>query len=400
MADHSFVILQKKYDRRDSQSNAVMGLSNSLVDDGNKSSSSGNRDSLELKSMDSTRIRGAEIMDTNQEHKKRCFEKLVVRTERMTNENVKDVKCSLQVEVIDDTALIEATAAVSGFKNPCKKETDVGSGNIPENLGGSRNPKQENDVKKRRNKGSKKQGKGKECSMKCVKEKKLNVQVVEDQNAKQKKIPDRKRQNGFKKTNPKVKIVYRRKDSNNPNPVPTDVQEYPKVETETEPEKTTGGSFEEPGWNLNASNQIEEELTMELVETEPVIENDDGFDLNPKKNEEEDQNVRENTNVESKKMAYTREEIEALRLVNEDEQKNKWAKIFDGFSPSVAKEYTSLLSDMNKQQTQRYNRVASFGSTSSHHAILSMPPVLPLCSSSTYKRIAPYVHTGFRVNFP
>ncbi|KAL7587761.1 hypothetical protein Lser_V15G38856 [Lactuca serriola] len=401
MADQSLAILQKKVHHRDPQSNALMGSSNFFVDDGNKSGSSGNRDSFELKSMDSTRIRSADIIDTNQEHKKRCFEKLVVRTERMTKENVEDVKCSLKVEVIDDTALIEATAAVSGFKNSYGKETDVGIGHNPGNLGGSKNPKQENDGKKKRNKVSKK---GKGYSMKCVKEKKLNTQVVEDQSAKHKKIRDGKGPNGFRKTYPKVKLVYRKKDSIGPNSIAADVQEHLVSETESEPERIIDGSFQEPESNLKASDENEEESTIEPVETEPVIDNDDGLQSNPKKNEEEeeDKNVCETAtaSVESKKMAYTREEMEALRFANEDEQKKKWAKIYDGFSPSVAKEYISLLSDMNKQQTQRYNRVANCGSTFNRHAILSMPPVLPLGSSSSYKKMAPIVHTGFRVNFP
>ncbi|CAI9297505.1 unnamed protein product [Lactuca saligna] len=404
MADQSLAILQKKVHHRDPQSNALMGSSNFFVDDGNKSGSSGNRDSFELKSMDSTRIRSADIIDTNQEHKKRCFEKLVVRTERMMKENVEDVnKCSLKVEVIDDTALIEATAAVSGFKNSYGKETDVGIGNNPGTLGGSKNPKQENDGKKRRNKGSKKQGKA--CSMKCVKEKKLNTQVVEDQSAKHKKIPDGNGPNGFRKTYPKVKLVYRKKDSIGQNSIAADVQEHLISETESEPEKIIVGAFQEPESNLKASDENEEESTIELVETESVIDNDDGLQSNPKKNveeEDEDQNVCETAtaSVESKKTAYTKEEMEAIRFANEDEQKKKWSKIYDGFSPSVAKEYISLLSDTNKQQAQRYNRVANCGSTFNRHAILSMPPVLPLGSSSSYKKMAPIVHTGFRVNFP
>ena len=67
-----------------------MGLSNSFVDEENKSGSSGNHNSLNLKSMDSSRIRGAEMIDTNQEHKKRCVEKLMVRTEQMTKEKIEN----------------------------------------------------------------------------------------------------------------------------------------------------------------------------------------------------------------------------------------------------------------------------------------------------------------------
>ena len=143
--------------------------------------------------------------------------------------------------------MLVTTAAVSGFKNSYPKDSDVGIGNNPGNVGGSKNLKQENDGKKRRNKGSKKQGKG--LSVKCVKEKKLNHQVVKDQTPKQKKIPDRKGHIGFRKTHPKLKLVYRKKKSDVPNSIAIDVHEHPKIETE----EITGVTFQEPD-----SNEIEE----------------------------------------------------------------------------------------------------------------------------------------------
>ncbi|KAI3772794.1 hypothetical protein L6452_03988 [Arctium lappa] len=386
MADH----------HRDTDSNFATGFSNFLIDQANNLGFSGNHIAPpELKiNMDSTRILGAEIIDTNQDHKRRCFEKLLVRTERTTEENVEDVKCSLQVEVIDDTALIEATAAVSGFKTCYKKnETDNGYRNKAP-IGGSKKIKQENDGKKRRNKGSKKVGRT--CSTKCVNETKFNGQTVEGQGATEKKISEGKGQKMLRKMGGKVKVVYQRKDTKGLKLVPTGLEEHQNV-----PKKIINGVFPESETvNLKASNGIEQESTIELVETQTVNQIDDGLnpkigiDVHTEKIEEKDQDACENT---SKKMVYSREELEALRFVGEEEQTQKWTEVYSGLSPSVAKEYTSLLVDTDNRQPQRYNnRVANCGST--RHAILSMPPVLPLCSSSNDRKFAPYGR-GFRVNF-
>ncbi|KAI3694417.1 hypothetical protein L1987_77382 [Smallanthus sonchifolius] len=266
----------------------------------------------------------SKTIDANQDHKRRCFEKLVVSRERMTSQ---DAKCALEAEFVDDTALIEATSANNGFKNRHRTEPDAGFGNHPGN-----------DGKKKRNKWFKKQEE--RCSMKCLNEKKINSQGVKDKKPTEKKISEGKGQKGYKKMCGNLKFGYQRKDTK-------------KVELTTQ----------ETDVNLKVSVGIEKELTTKLVETETenVDEKDNGLKLTPvvtvhtKNNEAEDQqNVCENTPVGSKKLAYSRAEIEALRSVDEEGQKSKWVDVYSGFSPSVAREYTGLVADVNNRLTERF----------------------------------------------
>ncbi|KAI3801203.1 hypothetical protein L1987_29307 [Smallanthus sonchifolius] len=380
MADQSSVTLQKKSDRRPKE------LSKSFVP----------------KKKDSTRILCPEMTDVNQDHKRRCLEKLVVRRERMTQQNVEDAKCALEVEVIDDTALIEATAAVTRFKNRYRKESKG-------DTGGSRIHKEENDGKKKRNKGFKKQGQ--RCSMKCLSEKKSKAQVVED-----------KITSGYRKMSAKVKYVYQKKDTKNviEKIVGGIIQEtdvnlkvsigdekestIKLVETDVNLKVPVGDEKEstiklvETDVNLKVPIGDEKESTINLVETETVNEKDDGLELTSQ-NEAEDENVSETTDVGSKKSAYSREEMEALRFVDEPGQKTKWIAVYSGFASSVAREYTRLVVDANNRPTQRYNRVVNYGSGRHANPILSMPPVLPLSSPSNNRKFEPYDRVGFRVNF-
>ncbi|KAI3742112.1 hypothetical protein L1987_59792 [Smallanthus sonchifolius] len=391
MADQSSVTLQKKADRRPKE------LSKSFVP----------------KKKDSTRILGPEMTDVNQDHKRRCLEKLVVRRERMTQQNVEDAKCALEVEVIDDTALIEATAAVARLKNRYRKESRG-------DAGGLRIPKEENDGKKKRNKGFKKQGQ--RCSMKCLNEKKSKAQVVEDKSTSEKQIPEGKGHKGYRKMSAKVKYVYQKKDTKNVtekivgvaiqeadvnlkvsigdekestiNMVETDVNL--KVPIGDEKESTI--KLAEADVNLKVPIGDEKESTINLVETETVNEKDNGLKLTPH-NEAEDENVSATTDVGSKKSAYSREEMEALRFVDEQGQKTKWIEVYSGFASSVATEYTRLVVDANNRPTQRYNRVVNCGSSRHANPILSMPAVLPLCSPSNNRKFEPYDRVWFRVNF-
>ncbi|XP_071699366.1 uncharacterized protein [Rutidosis leptorrhynchoides] len=336
--------------------------------------STGNQNSRKFMNMDSTRIQNSrkfKNMDStpvavpvaNHDQKRRCLEKLVVRKER----NVEDVNCALDVEVIDDTALIEATASVNRFKNRFKKETDVGLKN-DSRIGGCKYQKKENDGKKKRNKGSKKPIKG--CSMKCLNEKKGNDRVVADRKSENvKKVDEGKSQKVFKKVYGKVKYVYKRKDATNPT---TSVDEHQKVASQNVPEKivaetlqeteakldsrvkiVVGEGVKEAEVNLKVTNGHEKELAIELVKTETVNVKDDVSDVQAEKNEAESRNVSENSSVGVKKIVYSREEMEALRFVDEVGQKSKWNKLYNAFEPSVAREYTGLVIGVNNWPTQR-----------------------------------------------
>lgn len=118
MANQSSFIFYKNLDHQSKESKISIGLSKSLTNY-----------SLEPKKMDSTRILSLETIDTNQDHKRRCFEQSVVRRARMMQRNNEDVKCALEAEVVDDTAFIDATFAVNGFKNHCRIEKDAVYGN-------------------------------------------------------------------------------------------------------------------------------------------------------------------------------------------------------------------------------------------------------------------------------
>ncbi|KAL8191834.1 hypothetical protein R6Q57_028565 [Mikania cordata] len=385
MADQSSVTLQKKFHHRAKELNIAIGLSKVLIDDRKKMGFSGNQDSLVLKKKDSTRILGSETIGVNQDHKRRCLEKLLVRREPTTQQNVEDVNCALEAEVIDDTALIEATAAVTSFRNLYRKETGLGFGKNPGNYGGSRNPKEENDGKNKRNAAFKKQGK--RCSMKCMNEKKSNVQMVEDKSTSEKQISEVKGKKACRKMSANVKCVYQKKDAKNQKLV-TGVEEHLKIENKNSLEKIVGRAIQETDVILNVSVENEKESTIKLVETETVNEKDDGLKLNPQidvlnHNESEDQNGCVNTNAGSKKNAYSREEMEAMRFVDEEGQKNKWTQVYRGFASSVAREYNGLVVDAN-------NRALNCSSARHANAILGVPPVLPLCSPSNYRKFEPY----------
>ncbi|KAJ0780358.1 hypothetical protein HanPI659440_Chr06g0236701 [Helianthus annuus] len=336
---------------------------------------------LSKSSMDSTPILASETTDANQDHKRRCFEKLVVRRERVsTQQNAQDVKCAVEAEVIDDTALIEITDVVTGFKNRCRNETHVGYGKS-----------YVNDGSKRRNKGFKKPGE--RCSMKCVKEKKVYSQGVEDEKRTGNKICEGKGQKVCRKMADKVKYGYRIKDTKNPKSITTGVEQREKVEDRkvletifgeavqetdvnlkvsvwTEKESTPKFALEkifdeadqETDLNLKVSDGIEKESTTKLVEeTEAAVEKGDVLKLDPivavqaKNNEAEDENLYENATVGSKKIVYSRDEIEALRSVDEEGQKSKWMKVYSGFAPAVAREYAGLVADAYNRPTQRTN---------------------------------------------
>lgn len=389
---HSF---QKSFTYRVKQSNISTGLSKSLVNESNK--------------MDSTRILDSGFIESNQEGKRRCFEKLVERKEPV------DAKCGFEVDLIDDTALIEATGSVSGVikKGGFKKESDG---------------------KKKKNKGCKKQDT--KCSMKRVNEKKCDggvgvdrvviektkvgvgksqkcdARVVEDRTViEKKKVSVGKSQKVFRKKFGKEKSVYRRKDAAKiPELVETGVEDLnvpEKIVQETEvnlnvsnifvQEKESTVELVKTEVNLDVSNEIvqEKESTVELVETETANEKDDI--------EVCTENVCRNPTVEPKKIAYSRGELEALRFVNGEGQKSKWIEVYGAFSPLVAKEYAGLVVDVNNRLTQRYNnRVVNCGSGYTRlagNAILSMPPIFPMCSTLVYRRVEPYDRVGLRANY-
>nr|GEY98756.1 hypothetical protein [Tanacetum cinerariifolium] len=352
--------------------------------------------------MDPSRVLEPTTFESNQDHKRRCFENLVVRR---APKNIKNgVKCAFEVEVIDDTALID----VSVFK---KKKSDMGFAN-------NARTKQENDGKVKKNKGFKK------MSAKSVSEKK----VVGGRVASEKKVSEVKGFKGYRKMSGKVKAVYVRKDAK----VANVIEEQKKVsdnglivnetmvsdmvqETDvnlivSEDKEESALGLVETDVSLNvAKGEDQEESTVELVESESVDENDDVLKLNlemdvnvGKIEVEEDRDVCENENVivGSKKVVYSREELEALRFVDEDGQTSKWIEVFCAFTPLVAREYAGLVVDACRQ-TQRYNRAGSCGLNryANNTAILGVPPVLPMCSVSSYRKIAPYDRVGFRANF-
>ncbi|KAD5317417.1 hypothetical protein R6Q59_032756 [Mikania micrantha] len=351
MANQSPVLLQNKLSRQAKHSKRItIGLSKSLINKGNKLSFSGNHDSQELKKMDSTRIHGSETINGNQEHERRCFEKLVA-------------------EIVDDTALIETTVVVTGFKNHYSIETDVGYRNHPRNTIVSRVPNQKSDGNKKK-RGIKKHDE--RCSMKCMNEKKPT----------EKKITEKKCQKVHRNTSANG---YQRKNTKNLKIIATGDKEHHKVKNPNALEKISGEVIQGTDVNLKIAIGIEEELTIKSVGSDTANEKDEGLKLNPVTvvhTQAQDQNVYENTTVGSKKTAYTREEIQALRSVDQEGQKSKWLKVYYGFSPTVAREYSALA---NNQQTQRYNRVVNCGSTLHANVIHSMPPVLPLCSPSNCK---------------
>ncbi|GKA19581.1 hypothetical protein Tco_0699496 [Tanacetum coccineum] len=359
--------------------------------------------------MDPSRVLEPTTFESNQDHKRRCFENLVVRRAPKNIEN--GVKCAFEVEVIDDTALID----VSVFK---KKKYDMGFAN-------NARTKQENDGKVKKNKGFKKMSA--KSLAKNVNEKK----VVGDRVASEKKVSEVKEVKGFKgyrKTSGKVKAVYVRKDAK----VANVVEEQKKVsdnglivnekmvsetvqETDvnlivSEDKEESALGLVETDVSLNvAKGEDQEESTVELVESESVDENDDVLKLNlemdvnvGKIEVEEDRDVCENENVivGSKKVVYSREELEALRFVDEDGQTSKWIEVYCAFTPLVAREYAGLVVDACRQ-TQRYSRAGSCGLNryANDTAILGVPPVLPMCSVSSYRKIAPYDRVGFRANF-
>ncbi|PWA67772.1 gem-associated protein 2 [Artemisia annua] len=343
--------------------------------------------------MDPSRVLEPSTSESNQDHKRRCFD-------------------NLDVEVIDDTALID----VSCFK---KKKSDVG-------FACNARIMQENDGKVKKNKGFKKSSAKSE--KKVVNEKK----VVGGRVASEKKVSEVKGFKGYRKTSGKViKAVYVRKDAK----VANVVEEQKKVSDDglVVDEKMVGEAVQETNVSLNVldvsngkdmedsalgfvesdvsvivSNwEDQEESTVELVESESVDENDDVLKLNlemdvvtGKIEVEEDRDVCESAIVGSKKVVYSREELEALRFVDEDGQTSKWIEVYCSFAPLVAREYTGLVVDTSRL-TQRYNRAGSCGSTryANDYAILGVPPVLSMCPVSSYRKIAPYDRVGFRANF-
>ncbi|KAK1420637.1 hypothetical protein QVD17_22389 [Tagetes erecta] len=379
MADQSSFIFQKQANHRPKELNIATGLSKS-----------GYHDPLVRKNNDSTRILAPEMIDVNQDHKRRCLEKLVVRREPMSSKN-----CALEVEVIDDTALIEATAAVTRFKNRYRNKSGVGYGNNSGNVDGLKSFKEESDGKKKRNKELKKQGT--RCSMKCVNEKKSKAEVVDGKITYEKMIAEGKGHKGCRKMFATVKHVYKKKETK---VEVTGVEEHHNViekikETGVEEHQSVVEKIQETDVNLKVLIGDEKESTFESVETETVNEKDDGLELNHSidvntHNEAEDENVR------TKKCAYSREEMEALRFVDEAGQKSKWTEVYSGFAPFVAKEYNRLVVDANNRPATRYNRVVNCGSAHQASPVLSMPPVLPLCSPSNYRK---FEHVGCKGNF-
>lgn len=163
----------------------------------------------------------------------------------------------------------------------------------------------------------------------------------------------------------KVKVVYVRKDAK----VANVVEEQKKVSDDVlvVDEKMVGEAVQETDLSLNGLNEMEkeesgvrsvetgvslivssgedqEESTVELVESESVDENDDVLKLNLEmdvvtgKIVEEDQDVCESAIVGSKKVVYSREELEALRFMDEDGQTSKWIEVYCSFAPLVARE--------------------------------------------------------------
>ncbi|KAL8208454.1 hypothetical protein R6Q57_007866 [Mikania cordata] len=267
MANQSSALLQKKLSHQEKDSKRItIGLSKSLINKGNK----------------------LKTINGNQEHKRRCFEKLVA-------------------EIVDDTALIETTVVVTGFKNYYSIETDVGYRNHPGNTIVSRVPNQKSDGKKK-NRGIKKHDE--RCSMKCMNEKKPT----------EKKITEKKCQKVYRNTSANG---YQRKNTKNLKIIATGVEEHHKVKNPNALEKISGEVIQGTDVTFKIAIGIEEELTIKLVDTDTANEKDDGLKLNPVAvvhTQAQDQNVYENTTVGSKKTAYKREEIEALRSVDQERQ--------------------------------------------------------------------------------